>query len=198
MVDSAEQQQNYKKPCLISPRKTPSLDLNQSTTTNITNETNTKSLTISVNNSQNQINTTLISSSPSTKKDDCSLKQHQIKATDIIDSSSRVNFTANLAGYLCKIGVEGSLTNDKYWFSLNANLSTLMYWNDKYEQDLGKIPLGKYELNKCCQVNRDFTPTHQQQSFNSAGSSSCSSYHNHYQQMGTNGNDSLDFKITVC
>ena len=73
-----------------------------------------------------------------------------------------------------------------------------MYWNDKYEQDLGKIPLGKYELNKCCQVNRDLTPTHQQQSFNSVGSSSCSSYHNHYQQMGTNGNNNLDFKLTVC
>jgi len=41
---------------------------------------------------------------------------------------------------------------DKFWFSLNTGLSCLFFWNDKYEQDLGKFPLGKFELTKCCQV----------------------------------------------
>jgi hypothetical protein len=41
---------------------------------------------------------------------------------------------------------------DKCWFSLNQNLSCLIYWRDKYEQDLGKFPVGKLELTKCCSI----------------------------------------------
>jgi len=41
---------------------------------------------------------------------------------------------------------------EKFWFSLNKSLSCLIYWHDKYEQDVGKFPLGKFELTKCCQL----------------------------------------------
>jgi hypothetical protein len=47
---------------------------------------------------------------------------------------------------------------DKYWFALNVTLNTLVYWHDKYEQDVGKYPLGKYELTKCCQLATNLTP----------------------------------------
>ena len=80
---------------------------------------------------------------------------------------------------------------------MNTNLCTLMYWNDKYEQDLGKIPLGKYELSKCCQVSKDLV------SIGNICGNNSNSYHNHYQQMTSNGNNnnnnnSFDFKLTVC
>jgi len=39
---------------------------------------------------------------------------------------------------------------DKLWFSLNN--SSLLYWNDKTEQDLAKTVGGKIELFKCVQI----------------------------------------------
>jgi hypothetical protein len=199
----ADQQQNYKKPCLISPRKTTSSDLNQSINSNENNLTppqqSSKSLTITVTNQNQSINGLNVITSPKTKNElDSSLSTLKSDVDPI-----RLNVITNPTGYLYKSssgGCGGSESGnfEKYWFSLNTALCTLMYWNDKYEQDLGKIPLGKYELNKCCQVSKDVSvPQSQSQTFNgnNSGTSSSSSYHNHYHQINTN--NCFDFKLSV-
>jgi hypothetical protein len=78
---------------------------------------------------------------------------------------------SNLSGYLWKMKEQSLQTNnsshqfDKYWFALNISLNTLVYWHDKYEQDVGKYPLGKYELTKCCQLAANITPVNDQLDF---------------------------------
>jgi hypothetical protein len=70
----------------------------------------------------------------------------------------------NISGYLWKLkdisnNQTSSGANDnytKYWFNLNTNMCCLTYWNDKHEQDIGKFPIGKYELYKCCQIVKDW------------------------------------------
>jgi hypothetical protein len=56
-------------------------------------------------------------------------------------------------GYLWKLN-DNKKTWDKYWFSLNN--SSLLYWNEKIEQDLSKQPLSKIELFKCVQIKELF------------------------------------------
>ena len=199
----ADQQQNYKKPCLISPRKAASSDLNQSINSNENNFTppppppqqqqSSKSLTITVTNQNQSLNAI---SSPKTKNDAADSSPLSTLKSDV--DSIRVNVITNPTGYLYKSSGGGPESGgyEKYWFSLNTALCTLMYWNDKYEQDLGKIPLGKYELNKCCQVSKDVGSSQTQpQTFNGTNSGISSSYHNHYHQINTN--NSFDFKLSV-
>ena len=150
---------DYKKPCLISPRKPePSLTASES-----------KSLTIAVSQQPQPLQPPKQQSSPIVAK------------SDTVASGTLV---ANLSGYLSKSRDGESTSYEKYWFSLNTTLCTLMFWSDKYEQDLGKLPLGKYELSKCCQVTKDLAQA-QQQSY---------SYHNHY---FTSQAKSFDFKLAV-
>lgn len=234
------EQSNYKKPCLISPRKAganpaslnpinenkpapneeqyPNTDssttLSSSSSCSSSNLLGNKSLTIVVRNSsldeqgaEAKTAKAKPNSSPAAKSkqdgldsSDSTVKQsasieiidlskanriaQRVNKSSIVSSSSAA--TAGISGYLWKskesIDAAPSLSHqfEKCWFSLNANLCCLVYWHDKYEQDLGKLPLGKYELIKCTQVVKD----HLQPQF----------YHNHYSNMQSL-NESLDFKL---
>ena len=94
-----------------------------------------------------------------------------ISATTTISSSSSSS-GPTMTGYLWKskdstssLGVGsmmmmgGNLGGEfsKYWFSLSPSLASLVYWLDKHEQDIGKYPLGKYELLKCTHVSSQQT-----------------------------------------
>lgn len=88
---------------------------------------------------------------------------------DSTDSSSSMSSTGSgMSGYLWKskdstsslgvgsmmglsLGMGGEFS--KYWFALSPSLGSLVYWLDKHEQDIGKYPLGKYELLKCSHVS---------------------------------------------
>lgn len=188
---STEQNSNYKKPCLISPRKqldsANKLDdsyasllasnsalilasptsLNKSLTIKVRNENETDKQLSPINKeSQSQQNIEIIDLTNKTNR----LIQHQRKST--LNSNASVN----LSGYLWKTRDSYSTSNsfkstnnpindnqqfERFWFSLNTNLCCLIYWNDKHEQDLGKFPVGKYELAKCCQIFQQ----HQQSEF---------------------------------
>lgn len=139
---STDQSLNYKKPCLISPRKTlpgtdTFADLTQSG--NLSNSSLNKGLKINVRQEKDIL--------ANTDEFDSQSRKHRIPKT------SFGTLASNMAGYLWK--QSGSESNEpekfeKFWFSLNTSLCCLIYWNDKFEQDLGKFPIGKYELTKCC------------------------------------------------
>lgn len=78
------------------------------------------------------------------------------------NSSAPKRSSVNISSYLIKIKDPSHHFNhmlndqhsqgEKYWFSLNSNLCCLMYWKDKYEQDIGKFPIGKFDFAKCCTI----------------------------------------------
>ncbi|CAF0783627.1 unnamed protein product [Brachionus calyciflorus] len=139
------QNEDYKKPCLISPRKQQQIEENsQPVSPNLSSSSSSstssaKSLTILVQSDiKNDLDTTI----------------RNIEIIDLTKNKKR----SNLVGYLWKMkeptpNEHTSNQFNKYWFSLNLSLSCLIYWNDKYEQELGKFPLGKYELTKCCSIS---------------------------------------------
>ncbi len=220
--------QIYKKPCLISPRKSGQQANNNNSNNNCNNNNNNNNNTNTNNNDQddsssyqlansnsslnvpnNNINsmsssTTSTSSTLSTSSNKSLtiqvrnsvdesgfLSDYNKKPKDTTDNSknefidlttkknSITNNCSNVSGYLLKSkdNSETLLLNEKYWFSLNTNSCNLLYWNDKYEQDLGKFPLGKYELSKCSQLIKDIQST----------------TINHYED---NSSSDLAFKIT--
>lgn len=81
--------------------------------------------------------------------------QHSHKKQSTLNSGS-----INLSGYLWKTRDNYTSLNsfksnasatsgenqqfERYWFSLNASLCCLIYWNDKHEQDLGRFPVVCY------------------------------------------------------
>ncbi len=123
---------DYKNPCLISPRSKQQIDYHAESISTPTNEiidlTQKKSAPMSLSSSLLSVK----------------------KAKQTTNNSNNV-LNANVSGYLWKLNATSSY--EKYWFSLNTSLCTLAYWLDKYDQDLGKNPLNKYELNKCTQLN---------------------------------------------
>lgn len=127
------------------------------------------------------------------------IKQSAKSVDSIMDArrESANNTTANLAGYLWKLKDTQSSSSDaepyeKLWFSLNSNLCSLIYWNDKHEQDIGKYPLGKFELFKCCQVVKDLSTT----SAASCLSSTTTSTGNQQSKLiSTTTFDYLDFRL---
>lgn len=159
LIPPAQQSQAYKKPCLISPRKA---------TATTTTTSSSSSSSASDNNSDKEIIITK-ETSPSPKLSQRSLQHRPKNSFGVLGS--------NTSGYLWKLCEPSSNLSqlklaqsyyttakdiehggnkfEKFWFSLNTSLCCLIYWNDKYEQDLGKFPLGKYELAKCCQIGKE-------------------------------------------
>lgn len=129
---------NYNKPCLISPRKS-SLQTDQKSESVIIKE-NSPSPQSTRHRPKNSFGT--LGSNTSGY-----LWKHR-------DSSTKSTSQSNLSQLKLSTTyhTENNDKFEKFWFSLNTSLCCLIYWNDKYEQDLGKFPLGKYELAKCCQV----------------------------------------------
>ena len=191
--------QIYKKPCLISPRKSGQQANNNNSNNNddsssyqLANSNSSSSLNVNNNNNNNNSNNSMSSSTTSTSStlstssnksltiqvrnsvdESTFLSDYNKKAKDTTDNSRNefIDLTtkknlvttncSNISGYLLKSkdNSETLLLNEKYWFSLNTNSCNLLYWNDKYEQDLGKFPLGKYELSKCSQLIKDVQTT---------------------------------------
>jgi hypothetical protein len=143
--------------------------INKSLTIKVRNESNAENDSHKESNSSNEIiDLTKTSNNRITQQQ----QQQQQRKQSTLNSGS-----INLSGYLWKTrdsytslsnmklnSNESSSENlqfERYWFSLNASLSCLIYWNDKHEQDLGKFPVGKYELAKCCHI----VQLHQQSEF---------------------------------
>ena len=126
----------YKKPCLISPRKVVQAGTD---------------LKIHVQNQQGEFEAT--SSSFQTGNMCGYLWQSRDSSGGIKSTSSSSLSQLKLAAMNQQGGDPAEPRQfEKFWFSLNASLCCLIYWHEKYEQDLGKFPVGKYELAKCCQV----------------------------------------------
>lgn len=77
------------------------------------------------------------------------------KSKDSLSSGNNSNSNGNNGGGggggMISMMLSGEYS--KYWFSLSPSLASLVYWLDKHEQDIGKYPLGKYELLKCTHVS---------------------------------------------
>ncbi len=189
--------QIYKKPCLISPRKS-GQQANNNNNNSSNNQDDSPAYQLANSNSSlnvpNNNNNSMSSSTSSTSStlstssnksltiqvrnsvdDSTFIADHNKKFKDTTDNNSKNEFIdlttkknllttncSNVSGFLLlksKDNSEAFLLNEKYWFSLNTNSCNLLYWNDKYEQDLGKFPLGKYELSKCSQLIKDIQTT---------------------------------------
>lgn len=150
----ARSNDEYKKPCLISPRKQTIEEDSQPVSPNLSSSSSsstssTKSLTIRVQTEIKQQQQEL----------DATLRNIEIidltkNSFNSANNSNPKRRTNNLIGYLWKL--KDSNPNDnisnqfnKYWFSLSMNLCCLIYWNDKYEQDIGKFPIGNYICFVC-------------------------------------------------
>ncbi|RNA12967.1 outspread isoform X2 [Brachionus plicatilis] len=138
--------EDYKKPCLISPRKPTIEEDSQPASPNLSSSSSsstssTKSLTIRVQTDLKQQQQELDATLRNIEIID--LTKNSSHSTNSANSKRRTN---NLIGYLWKLKDSNPTENtsnqfNKYWFSLNMNLCCLIYWNDKYEQDIGKFPI---------------------------------------------------------
>lgn len=147
------QNEDYKKPCLISPRKQTIEEDSQPVSPNLSSSSSsstssTKSLTIRVQTDLKQQQQELDATLRNIEIIDLT-KNPSLSTINSAPNSNPKRRTNNLIGYLWKLKDSSSNDNtsnqfNKYWFSLNMNLCCLIYWNDKYEQDIGKFPIGMY------------------------------------------------------
>lgn len=143
---------DYKKPCLISPRKQTIEEDSQPVSPNLSSSSSsstssTKSLTIRVQTDIKQQQQELDATLRNIEIID--LTKNSSNSSICATNSNPKRRTSNLIGYLWKLKESNPNDNisnqfNKYWFSLNMNLCCLIYWNDKYEQDIGKFPIGIY------------------------------------------------------
>ena len=99
----------------------------------------------------------VVDSSSSTSSSSTNLSGYLWKSKDSSSMSSLILGTSSSSGVVSGGSSMSGGEFSKYWFSLSPNLASLVYWLDKHEQDIGKYPLGKYELLKCSSVSSQQT-----------------------------------------